>query len=850
MGEVFLAREESPRRACVVKKVLPQLMASPQFAGRFRDEARVVVRLHHPNIARVYAMGEVDGQLYLSMEYVQGKTLSRLTYRLRQLGKTLPLGIMLHLGQRLCEGLAYAHDATDESGHPLHLVHRDLSPANVCISYAGEVKIIDFGAAQSTLKEQQTAPRVVIGNLTYMAPEQARKRLVDRRADVYAVGALLWELFAWRPLAQRGDPVERWRRAAYPQWEPAGRVREGVPSSVDALLMRALASEPDNRFPDAGAMGAELARLKAKLAPNVGDADLARFISGAFPREKKAEELVLRELLREARSRQLTEPELATVLVPPTALAFEHGGIEAPEDFVPAERAAADAAPAGAEPTATRPDAHGESAPREAQGRGAPSRGAQATALYGTEEESTVADALRGRPRSAQGPHGEPPDARGGAGRGHTPQGGAARVEDAAATVTWTAHGAPARARTGTAEGAAVRVALAEAHADGDDEATVVQPERGGPTSARTDGDARATPSEPWSHGATDVLRDEDAEPTAVGPRRGVPNGLGGGESGATAGESRHRTSSASSDAESTAVASRRGASSGPGDGESGAAAVASRQRASGSLRDEDAETTAVGSPRGASSGLGDEEFESTAVGPRRGASSGHGDGVPESTAAASRHRASSVHGDTDAKSTAIGARRAVASAFSDADAETTVIQSGRDRIAAAVAAHMDAGMAEAPTEPPRMPRAGSLGAVAGPADAATTEAVDAEKLMVALERANAARGQGASATTPEDVTVTEVNPTRANPAAAPLRRATRETQVGFGVDISQAVDAAAVEARRLALVRAITGDDELPAVEPEQTTATWLRGRRTWLAAGLFTGACALGLALAWALS
>nr|WP_286202589.1 protein kinase [Comamonas sp. JC664] len=730
MGEVFLAREESPRRACVVKKVLPQLMASPQFAGRFRDEARVVVRLHHPNIARVYAMGEVDGQLFLSMEYVQGKTLSRLTYRLRQLGKTLPLGIMLHLGQRLCEGLAYAHDATDESGHPLHLVHRDLSPANVCISYAGEVKIIDFGAAQSTLKEQQTAPRVVIGNLTYMAPEQARKRFVDRRADVYAVGALLWELFAWRPLAQRGDPVERWRRAAYPQWEPAGRFREGVPSSVDAFLMRALASEPDSRFPDAVAMGAELARLKAKLAPNVGDADLARFISGAFPREKKAEELVLRELLREARSRPLTEPELAAVLVPPTALAFEHGGIEAPEDFVPAERAVADAA------EAARPAATGGAEPREAQGRAAPGGDARATALYGTEDESTVADAVRGRQGSASVAHGEPQDARGGTARGHTAR--ADEAEEEEATVTRTAHDGPGRARSGAA-----------ALADGDDEATVVQLERVGSAAARTEGGARGTPSEPRGRGASDSPRDEDAEPTAVGPMRGASGGASG------------------------------------------------------------------------------------------------------ATSAASRHLASGSHGDADAETTAVMARRAVASPFSDADAETTVIQSGRDRIAAAVAAHVEAGIAEVPTSPPRTPpRAGSPGAAAGPADAATTEAVDAEKLLVALERANASRGRGGSATLPEDVTVTEVNPARVPPASAPLRRATRETQVGFGVDISQAVDAAAVEARRLELVRAITGDDELPAVEPEQPPATWLRGRRAWLAAGLFTSACAIGLALAWALS
>ncbi len=341
MGEVFLAREESQRRACVVKKVLPQLMADPKFVGRFRDEARVMVRLSHSNIARVYAMGEVDGQLYLSMEYVQGKTLSRLAYRLRQLGRTIPLGVLLHLGQRLCEGLTYAHDAKDEEGHPLHLVHRDLSPANVCLSYAGEVKIIDFGAAQSTLKEQQTAPRVVIGNLTYMSPEQARKRFVDRRADVYAAGALLWELVAWRPLAQRGDPVERWRRAAYPTWEPAGNFRQGVPTSVDALLMRALASEPERRFPDAAAMGSELARLKLKLTPGVGDADIARLLESAFPREKVAEEKALQELLREDASRTRTEQELAAVLTPPNALAFEHSGIETPADFVPSEQGAA-----------------------------------------------------------------------------------------------------------------------------------------------------------------------------------------------------------------------------------------------------------------------------------------------------------------------------------------------------------------------------------------------------------------------------------------------------------------------------------------------------------------------------
>ncbi len=337
MGEVYLAREDSPRRACVVKKVLPRLMENKQFIGRFRDEARVVVHLRHPNIARVYAMGEVEGQLFLAMEYVQGKTLSRLAYRMRQRGQPMPLGIILQIGQRLCEGLAYAHEAKDGSGQPLQLVHRDLSPANVCLSYDGEVKVIDFGASQSTLKEQQTAPRVVIGNLTYMSPEQARKKFVDRRADVYSAGVLLWELITWNQLPQKGEPLERWRRAAYPKWEPPSKVRPGVPPAVDAMVMRALSTEPAQRFQDAEALGAEIARLKAKLAPKISDADVARLMRTMFSEEKAQEDAVLAELLGKQPSRKLTGKAIPPKLAPPTALAFEHSGLEASEDYVPSE---------------------------------------------------------------------------------------------------------------------------------------------------------------------------------------------------------------------------------------------------------------------------------------------------------------------------------------------------------------------------------------------------------------------------------------------------------------------------------------------------------------------------------
>jgi serine/threonine-protein kinase len=255
------------------------------------------------------------------------------------------------------------------------------------------VKINDFGAAQTTLKEQQTAPRVVNGNLTYMAPEQARKRFVDRRADVYAAGALLWELVAWRPLAQRGDPVERWRRAAYPTWEPAGRFRQGVPSSLDALLMRALSPEPEHRFPDAVALGAELARIKLKLTPGVGDRDIAKLMESAFPREKVAEENALVELLREDTSRKRTERELsAVVLTPPNALAFEHSGIDTPEDFVPEEpsRAGAQGASGGERHAPARTAMYGVGAP----GAETPTEALYASKVPGARGADAVTEAL------------------------------------------------------------------------------------------------------------------------------------------------------------------------------------------------------------------------------------------------------------------------------------------------------------------------------------------------------------------------------------------------------------------------------------------------------------------------
>lgn len=352
MGEVFLAREGGAApRACVVKKVLPNLVANRAFVGRFLDEAKVVVRLKHPHIARVYAMGDVDGEYYLSMEYVQGKTVSRFTRRLRDRKVDMPLGIILLLGEKVCEGLDYAHVARDENGNPLHLVHRDLSPANVCISYKGEVKIIDFGAAQSTLKEEQTAPRVVIGNLTYMAPEQAKKQIVDGRADVYSCGVMLWELVAGHALPQKGDPIERWRKAANPHWEAPSSINPRVPKDVDDVILKALKKNPDERYPTASAFGEALRRLRERHAPDLGERDLGELLSRVFSKEKQGEDAVLYEAIYGKTLIELKDKTRKVQVVPPTALAFEHTAVLAPADFLPPDQEITD--PGRPDPTAS-----------------------------------------------------------------------------------------------------------------------------------------------------------------------------------------------------------------------------------------------------------------------------------------------------------------------------------------------------------------------------------------------------------------------------------------------------------------------------------------------------------------
>jgi len=287
MGALHLAvsGEHGMEKLCVIKTVLPQL-ADPEYLRRFRDEAKVVVRLSHGNLVSVFDAGQVDGTLYLAMDYVEGRDLRATWNRCAQKGIAFPLDIACYIVKELSRGLAYAHNFGD-----IKLVHRDVSPPNVLLAYTGEVRLTDFGLASSTLKLERTAPGVIYGKVSYMAPEQARGEPLDGRTDLYAAGVILWELFTGRQLFPSAAPApgaepppadEVLKKVRDPHPEPPSSRVGRVPPELDTIVMKAIAPVPANRYQNGEEMRADLAGWLAKNAPATDSDRMARFLAELF----------------------------------------------------------------------------------------------------------------------------------------------------------------------------------------------------------------------------------------------------------------------------------------------------------------------------------------------------------------------------------------------------------------------------------------------------------------------------------------------------------------------------------------------------------------------------------------
>ncbi len=303
MGQLYLALSGTPglEKMCVIKQVIPDLVA-PENARRFRDEAMVALRLAHGNMVSVFDAGIEGGQIFLAMDHVDGKDLLATWNRCAERRVPFPVDISVYIVKEVARALVYAHAFED-----LKLVHRDVSPANVLLSYTGEVKLTDFGLAMSILKMERTTPGVVYGKLSYLAPEQARRQPLDGRVDIYAAGILLWELLTGRqlfPVAGEGDApagADAMARAREPQVVPPSTIAGRVPPELDRIVMRALATEREDRYPTAELLRADLAAFLAETAPKTDADRLAGFLRSLFAEDARAERNERERLIAAAR---------------------------------------------------------------------------------------------------------------------------------------------------------------------------------------------------------------------------------------------------------------------------------------------------------------------------------------------------------------------------------------------------------------------------------------------------------------------------------------------------------------------------------------------------------------------
>lgn len=254
MAEIFVGRKTGPggfEKPLVVKRIHKKLLGDREIEAMFVDEARVQALLDHPHIVQIYDFGEDRGSYFIAMEYIAGATLRWVIDNANAVRRPVPIQHALRIAADVLCGLHYAHERIDDDGQPLKLIHRDISPVNVLVARSGQAKLCDFGVAKSEIQRVMTRAGIVKGKFRYMSPEQINAEVLDRRADVFAVGCVLWELLVGRRLfdhPNEDDVVVAIRSGNYPD---ASDHRLGLPKAIDKILRRALHPNREKRFKSA-----------------------------------------------------------------------------------------------------------------------------------------------------------------------------------------------------------------------------------------------------------------------------------------------------------------------------------------------------------------------------------------------------------------------------------------------------------------------------------------------------------------------------------------------------------------------------------------------------------------------
>ena len=294
MAEVFRAESaglEGFKKTVAIKRVLPHLSEKKQFIGMFLDEARLSAHLSHSNVVQVFDIGVGDNTYFIVMEYVDGAD-SQGRHRAAQGARAaVPTEEACLICVRICEGLAYAHELTDSNGRRIGIVHRDMSPPNVLITRHGEVKIVDFGLAKANSQLEKSEPGIIKGKFSYLSPEAALGKPVDARTDIFAVGIILWEMLAGRRLFMGETDLETVRQVQAARVPPIRQFNPNVTPELEAVLARALAQNPDDRYQTARELGQDLNQMMFHLGRPVSSFDIAQLVNPVVhEREVRREE--------------------------------------------------------------------------------------------------------------------------------------------------------------------------------------------------------------------------------------------------------------------------------------------------------------------------------------------------------------------------------------------------------------------------------------------------------------------------------------------------------------------------------------------------------------------------------
>lgn len=329
MSDVYLAVTEGTEAAArfqkllVIKMLKPELSEDSEFVAMFLNEARLAARLNHPNVVQTIEVGEAGGRYFLAMEYLEGQPLHRVL-RNADARSRLGLDMRLYMLIQALAGLHYAHERRDYDGSPLDIVHRDVSPANLFVTYDGHVKLMDFGIAKARDSNSETRVGVFKGKAAYVAPEQARGEAVDRRADVYSVGVVLWELLTGRRLWSGLTQIEMLRRVVAGDVMTPRSVDPRIPAELEEICMKALAFRSEERYATAAELATDLEGFAQRSFPPVAGRDIGSVLSVAFTED--------RDRIRDVIENSLSHHPTPDSSLPSLHLTVEPGRSTAPGD--------------------------------------------------------------------------------------------------------------------------------------------------------------------------------------------------------------------------------------------------------------------------------------------------------------------------------------------------------------------------------------------------------------------------------------------------------------------------------------------------------------------------------------